>query len=284
MDSEDVMQERGDERLVRDRSIRLFTFLKELTELRGRTIRNYDQYEKLVWLQEIPRYQGCHCIAWKAMPDEEVSDVWVEVHQPRFKKVPELPSHLKDWVDPHELENSTLESPTLRERIVITKQPPQAEVGSDPHEGTEIVELTSEPGLPPLFERYIKEKWVSWAEEDRKLRKVQQVYSDLFAIYQKQQRLGEAFEVVLGFGCLGWRLPSGQEVRRHLITCQISITFDAERGIISLGPAADGPKSTLEQDMLEPQERPDSVEQSAIEEQVEEIGDAIWDGVRELRP
>lgn len=281
MTSEEVAaQKSGDERLVRDRSIRLFTFLKELTELRSSTIRTYDQYEKLLWLQEIPRYQGCHCITWKAIPDEEVSDVWIEVHQPRFKKVPEIPPRLKDWVDPHELEDSALVSPTLRERIVITKQHPQAEVESDLHAQTEIVELASEPALPPLFERYIKDKWVSWAEEDRKLRQVQQVYSDLFAIYQKQQRLGEAFEVVLGFGCLGWRLPSGQEVRRHLITCQISLTFDAERGIISVGPAADGPKSALEQDMLEPQERPDSVEQSAIEAQVEEVGDAVWDGVR----
>ena len=79
---------------------------------------------------------------------------------------------------------------------------------------------------------------------------------------------------------LGLKLPSGPEIRRHLITCQVSLTFDAERGTISLGPAADGPKPALEQDMLEPQERPDSVEQAAIEQQVEEIGDAIWDGVR----
>ena len=279
MAPEDVAQEREDEGLVRDRSIRLFTFLKELTELRSRTVRSYEQYEKVLWLREVPRNHGCHSIAWRAIPDEELSDVWVEVRQPRFNKVPELPASLKDWVDLYELENSAITSPPLRDRIVITK--PRLESEEEPNRSeTEIVELASQPELRPLFDRYVREKWVGWAEEDRKLREVQQVYSDLFAIYQKQHRLGEAFEVVLGFGCLGWKLPSGQEVRRHLITCQVSLTFDPERGIISLGPAVDGPKPVLEQDMLEPQERPDSVEQAAIEQQVEEIGDSIWDGVR----
>ena len=50
--------------------------------------------------------------------------------------------------------------------------------------------------------------------------------------------------------------------------------------MIRVGPAGDGAKPALEQDMLEPQERPDPAEQNAIEQQVEEIGDTIWDSVR----
>lgn len=276
MISEIVAQEHEDERLIRDRSIRLFTFLKELAELRSRTVRSYEQYETVLWLREVPKNHDCHCIAWRTTPSEESSDIWVEVRQPRFTKAPELPPLLKDWVDPHELENSAITSPSLRDRIIIPKPRLSNE---DESTSTEIVELASQPELRPIFDRYVKKKWVGWAEEDRKLRKAQQVYSDLFAIYQKQHHLGEAFEVVLGFGCLGWRLPSGQEVKRHLLTYQVSLTFDSERGIISLGPAENSPNPTLEQDMLEPQERPDSMEQAAIEQQIEGIGDSIWDGV-----
>jgi very-short-patch-repair endonuclease len=264
-----------DEGEVRDRAIRLFTFLKELTELRSKTVRSCDQYEKVLWFRVIPRNLGCHCIAWKAVPDEEASDVWVEIRQPKSLKPPQLPSRLKSWVDHQELENSDLTSPSLRDRIVIPRENP---TGDDVPE-TEVVELASEPELKHLFERYVEEKWTPWATEDRKLREVQEVYSDLFAIYQKQQRLGEAYEVVLGLGCLAWKLPSDLEVKRHLITCQVSLAFDAERGIISLGPAADGPAPVLEQDMLEPQERPDAAEQTAIEAQIKAIGDSIWDGV-----
>jgi very-short-patch-repair endonuclease len=279
MTPENELQESVNQSQVRDRAVRLFTFLKELTELRSRTVRSYDQYDHMLWFHEIPRNHGCHCIAWRATPKDELSDVWVEVCQPRFKKVPDLPARLKGWIDVLQLENSTLQSPSLRDRIIVEKA--AARRGDEtPPPKTEIVQLVNEPDLPPLFKRYVDEKWQPWAEEDRKLRQVQQVYSDLFAIYQKQQRLGEAYEVVLGLGCLSWKLPSAQEVRRHLITCQVNLTFDAERGIISLGPAADGPRPVFEQDMLEPQERPDSIEQAAIEQQVQEIGDAIWDGVR----
>ncbi len=271
-------QECASEEVIRDRAVRLFTFLKELVELRSRTVRSYHQYEHILWFHQIPRHHGCHCIAWRATPDDEASDAWVEVYQPRFKKVPEPPVQLKAWVDPDQLQNSLLQAPSLRDHIVVEKaSADNGDEGLTPE--TDILQLVDEPDVPPLFEQYVKQKWVPWAEEDKKLREVQQVYSDMFSIYQKQQRLGEAYEVILGLGCLSWKLPSAQEVRRHLVACQVSLNFDAKRGIISLGPAADGPKPTLEQDMLEPQERPDSVEQVAIEQLVQETGDGIWDGV-----
>ena len=49
---------------IRDRAIRLFTFLRELTELRTTTVRNCDQYEKVIWFDDIPQEVGCDCIAW----------------------------------------------------------------------------------------------------------------------------------------------------------------------------------------------------------------------------
>jgi very-short-patch-repair endonuclease len=141
-------------------------------------------------------------------------------------------------------------------------------------------ELAEFPQIRSTWERYVQQKWSPWAEEDRRFQAVQKVYTDLFSIYQKQQRLGEAYEVVLGLGYLTWRTAQGHEVKRHIITAQTSLTFDAARGIITLRPAGEGAKPSLEQDMLEPQERPDPVEQNAIEKQVIEVGDIIWDGVK----
>lgn len=270
--------ESPEQALIRDRSIRLFTFLKELTELRSKTTRSCDRYEKVLWFHEIPRNHGCHCIAWRAVTTDELSDVWVEVTQPKFKKPPDISERIKEWVDTQQIEDSQLESPKLRDRIIAQKSQAGTDEPNEVH--TEVIELADSPEIPPLFERYVREKWIPWAEEDRKLREVQEVYSDLFSIYQKQQRLGEVFEVVLGLGCLVWKLPSGQDVKRHIITTQVNLAFDSERGIITLGPAADGPRPTLEQDMLDPNERPDAVEQRALEGQVNEIGDAVWDGTK----
>ena len=110
------------EEQVRNRSIRLFTFLKELTELRSRTVRSYDQYEHVLWFHEIPRHRGCHCIAWQAVPDDEATDAWVEVSQPRFNNSPDLPPHRKAWIDSEQLQNSSLQTPSIRDHIVVEKQ------------------------------------------------------------------------------------------------------------------------------------------------------------------
>ena len=50
--------------LVRDRAVRLFTYLKELTELRTDVRRNCDDYDQVVWWAEIPREKECYCAAW----------------------------------------------------------------------------------------------------------------------------------------------------------------------------------------------------------------------------
>lgn len=265
------------EEQVRDRAIRLFTFLRELTELRTKTIRTLDHYEKVLWFNDVPRETGCYCIAWSQADDEEKADVWVEIKKPRLKAAPKVPDVLEPWLDPREVTNSSREFPELRERIVVSL-PGDANKEATGEARTVVRELTECPEVKPLWERYVEEQWWPWAEEDRRLQAVQTIYTDLFAIYQKQQRLGEAYEVVLGLGYLTWKTTNGHEVKRHIITAQTSLTFDAARGVITLGPAGEGAKPTLEQDMLEPQERPDAIEQNAIERQVAEIGDALWDG------
>jgi hypothetical protein len=268
----------SEEKIFRERSIRLFTYLRELTELNAKTTRTIDQYEKVLWFDDIPHEIGCHCIAW-GLFDEEKSDIWIEIKKPRLKPPPEVPELLKPWLDFKEVQDSSLEFPDLRQRITVSMV---GEIGQNG--GTEaqttFKDLADCPEVKSVWEQYIERKWWPWAEEDRMLQKVQKVYTDLFSIYQKQQRLGEAYEVILGLGCLGWKTPSGHEVKRHIITAQTSLTFDAPRGVITFSPAGEGAKPTLEQDMLDPQERPDPVEQNSINRQVEEIGDALWDGIQ----
>jgi hypothetical protein len=223
---------------IRNGAIRLFTFLRELTELRTTTVRSLEQYEKVLWFSEIPREQGCHCIAWGPIEDDERSEVLLEIRKPRLKAPPKLPDDLTLWLDPREVEDSSNDFPKLRERITETVPGEPSEDGAlEPR--TVFRNLTEYPEIKALWEKYVEEKWWPWAEEDRRVQAVQRVYTDLFSIYQKQQRLGEAYEVVLGLGYLTWQTPSGQEVKRHIITAHTSTTFDAARGVITVGPAGE---------------------------------------------
>ena len=246
-----------DDQQSRDRAIRLFTFLRELTELRTKTIRTVDQYDKVLWFNKIPREQGwCYSAAWGPVENEKQSDVWLEVKKPRLKAPPKVPSLLEPWLDLQGVQDSSLQSPKLREKIIVSVSAESSE-NSDTGSPTVFKNLTECPEIKPLWEQYFTKQWYPWAEEDRRLQIIQKVYTDLFSIYQKQQRLGEAYEVILGLGYLTWTSSGRHEVKRHVIAAQTNLTFDAVRGIITLGPAGEGAKPTLEQDMLEPQERPE---------------------------
>lgn len=274
----DTKTHRNDEQ-VRNQAIRLFTFLRELVALQSKTVRTIDQYEKVLWFNNVPRESGCHCIAWGQVEGDEESEVWIEIRKPRLKSPPVVPEVLKPWLDHRVVEDSSKEIPVLRDRIIVNAP---AEVGEDGsvEPRTVFSELAESPEIRSLWERYVEEKWKPWAGEDRRLQAVQRVYTELFSIYQKQQRLGESYEVVVGLGYLTWKTRNGHELKRHIITAQTSLAFNSKQGVITVRPAAEGAKPALEQDMLEPQDRPDIAEQNAIEGQVTEIGDTLWDGVQ----
>ena len=270
----EVSPEHGD--LIRDRALRLFAFLKELVQLGTKAVRLVDQYEKVLWFNDIPRELGCHCIAWQRAAGEEEAEDWVRIEKPPLKRPPRIPQDLEPWLDPREVNDSSRDDyPNLRERIVVDIP---GEEGGDgaPEPRAVFKELNQCPEVLSAWERYMEKEWEPWREQDRRLQRVQKVYTDLYSIYQRQQRLGEAYEVVVGLGFLTWKTPSQQEVKRHIIAAQTSLTFDQVKGVISVGPAGEGAKPTLEQDMLGPQDRPSN--EKEVQKKVDEIGDALWVG------
>ncbi|MCH8286262.1 M28 family peptidase, partial [candidate division KSB1 bacterium] len=134
---------------------------------------------------------------------------------------------------------------------------------------------------PHIFEawmHYVENNWKPWAEEDRELQAIQKVYNDLYAIYQKAEKLGEQYEVVVGLGHLLWRSPHRGDISHPLLTLKARVSFDPMRGIMSVSPALGGSEPQLEIDMLEPEDRPGVRDQQAIQEMVGELDGELWDG------
>src|SRR5690606_13300829 len=101
-------------------------------------------------------------------------------------------------------------------------------------------------------------EWKPWARDDQRLVEVEKIYKEVFSIHQKQQKLGEAYEVVLGLGFFLYKASASNVIRRHILTTNAVVNFDSQKGVISVGPPADGTKLQLEQEMIEPQKRPDA--------------------------
>jgi len=260
--------------LERDRAVRLFTFLKELSELRTKIIRTLDQYEEVIWFDEIPKSNECYCIAWIEDSSPQ-ADIWVEINKPQLVPPPKVPTLLEPWLSKTSLKNSSAELPPLASSIFI-EEDSEPDDNGDVYRRTVEYKLEDSPEVLQSWEAYMQNEWMPWADKDKILQTVQKIYTRLYAIYQTQQRLGEAYEILMAFGYLTWRRKAGLQIKRHLIASQIAISFNAVKGCIIVGPAAEGAKPELEQDMLEPDERPDINEINFIEEMIVQMGDAIW--------
>ncbi|MGH9326463.1 MAG: AAA domain-containing protein [Terriglobia bacterium] len=270
-----LSEDAGLEGLIRDRATRLFTYLKELTALRSDVKRNCDEYEQVIWWGEIPREKECYCAAWDLGRESAYED-WIRIERPHRKAPPNPPPTLAPWLNRRDLADSSLDAPPLRESIV--EELSMGSSGDQVERQTVIRRLEDYPAITRQWELYVENVWWPWALEDRRLETIQSVYNQLFAAYQMQDRLGEAYEVVVGAGLLTWKPPHGPNVRRHVVVSQATVEFDSKTAVISVAPAAAGARLALEQDMLEPQDRPLPEVQNQIQQQLSGIGDEIWSG------
>src|SRR5664280_4794 len=88
----------GNEEL-KTRAVNLFTFLREVVNLRTKVVRDLAAYETVIWLANVPREPECRCIAWEPRRDEEADSTWIEVRKPRLVGPPKLPEAVKPWVN-----------------------------------------------------------------------------------------------------------------------------------------------------------------------------------------
>jgi hypothetical protein len=228
-----------------------------------------EEYDSVIWLSEIPREAGCHCAAWEAETGREDNEAWVEIRKPRLAPPPEPPALLKQWIDDTQLADSSREFPELRDSIVI-----KGELDED--ESLTVAKLADHADIKALWKDYLAETWSPWAEQDRRAQQLQMVYTNLFSIYQKQHRLAELYEVVLSLGFLTWKKDAGREVKRHIVTAQANLEFDAKRGVLTVSVGTEGAKLRIEQDMLDPQDQPSAEQQNVFEQELADAGDDVW--------
>jgi very-short-patch-repair endonuclease len=132
------------------------------------------------------------------------------------------------------------------------------------------------PDVQQAWDSYVQEKCLPWKNEHNAWKKVQEVYSVLFAIHQEQLRLGEEYELVLGLGLLTWQTPTGQRVRRHLIVADAILAFEARLGRFTVRPHPEGANVRPELDMLDIQDQPARAEENA-KRSLAAANDDPWD-------
>lgn len=246
----------------KEKVVRMVDYLLKLANLRTRLVHDIGDYEKVLWISSIPRERGCFTQAWGNDEDRD-TDEWLEIQSQPEPKLPSVPDSCEEWVNKSVLRNKS-DTPKLRSEIVQEVPNPNWMEGCDfPETLSRTKHLKDHDEIQSLWESYIKDRWLPWKENHDVWEKVHRVYSDLFAIYQEQLRLGEEYELVLGLGLLTWKTPSGHRVRRHLIVADVSLDFEARLGKFTVGPNSEGPKLRPELDMLDIGDQPQGAEKAA---------------------
>ncbi|GLB61706.1 AAA domain-containing protein [Cytobacillus sp. NCCP-133] len=254
-----------------DKTIRLFTYLKELSLLKAPLVRDLQNYENYVFLNEIPDENGCI-----SPLISKVKDTWVEIKKPVKPVFPHPPKALKDWISSaYKPEDTT--APALLEKIPNPdSQDDTDQDETDAEAEQKYLYLEDHSDIQRKFDFYLAGKWNVWKEEFERYEKVQSIYTKLFSIYQKQKKLGDQYELIAAVGLLNWKDPNNQVIHRHIVTASCAFQFDANNGIIRVMPSSEGIKPELEQDMLELSNRLDNKALLPIAEKLEELQESFW--------
>lgn len=285
----------GSDGIERDQklAVAIFQYLHDLAELRSAVVRDVGNYEKVFWLRAVRDKAGCESRCFRqpvidAQPDAELDaeasadDPWLVVRKWDEPKVPEWPEELRDWISPGTGTDAD-STPRLLDRIPrATSHDSQPGVGSSASDPGDLAAddsrhfelLENHPEVVRLFDDHVRSAWNPWAQQHADWVAFQKdVYSPIFSIHRELQRLGEEFELVLGVGCLSWRVGNAT-VRRHLITAQVSLEF--ADGVFTLHPSADGAKLSLEVNMLDPTEHPAGDQLEAVNAAIVSAEDDPW--------
>ncbi len=244
------------------RAIRLVEYLTRLASLRTKIVRELTEDSQVLWVHKIPREKGCFAQAW-GTNEEYDQDIWLEVQSYREPELPSPPEICRRWINNNTIKD-TKDLPALLETITEQGGNPGWKEDSDqPQYINQTIYLENCHRVREEWNKYVEQKWFSWAEQHKKWEEVHEVYSTLFAIRQEQLRLGEEYELVLGLGLLTWQTPSNQRVRRHLVVANATLEFEARLGKFTVRPNPDGSNLRPELDMLDIEEQPARAEDAA---------------------
>jgi len=154
-----VYQEFPAQTIYRERALRLFKYLRGLSEIRSKTIRDLSNYEKVLWLGEIPKQAGCFCVAWNDETGNELPEVWIEVEQPKPRvPCPALSAPLRRWVEQESLQHSDREAPVLREQIQ-TEDRNDSTTPEDVDTPVTYDNLVDYPEIQTEWDDYLRFQW-----------------------------------------------------------------------------------------------------------------------------
>ncbi|MFC9397324.1 AAA domain-containing protein [Streptomyces sp. NPDC057027] len=256
----------------------IFRYLAEVGESRTKPVRHHDGARHLLWFGDLPGQ-------FATFLDESIPGdrpLWLSAERPLRPEPPFPPRPLSFWLDRSGLRDSERASaPELLSSAEVPASVVSAGGATESSSVTVTLDEFHRRDEVLAQHRSWSSQWSRWAEHDRAIKPAVLVYDRLYRIHEDVSDLGESYELVVGLGYLTWR--SGDEpVRRHLVTCRAVIALDAESGTITVGPDPEHGTPTLEESMLDADQKARAHTRELALQDLEGSGDTTDPEVHEL--
>jgi superfamily I DNA and/or RNA helicase/very-short-patch-repair endonuclease len=213
--------------MKKEKYLQIFNYLKEFSKLRSNPVRDINaqetQYPEKFWLNDIPDNELFENVIRSEFNTD--NDYWIRIKKPKEPVKPlfaNLSENLERWVVKYTLTNDDA-VPIIKESIEI--------------EG-EIHLIEDYPEVSEELNNYINHKWIDdFIEYNEKIEaydndyeeyeKLNNVYKQVFRIFNKTQQFGEEYELVVGTGLLNFREDVNYpKIFRHILTQRVDINFE----------------------------------------------------------
>lgn len=177
----------------------IFRFLAEAEESRTRAVRTLDGAAGAVWFEELPDDPGVSVMLDGTLATDDPA--WLTVARPDREDAPQPNALLEPWIDGTRIRDfKQPRAPHLRRRI--EPEFPDWSIGI-PLEKT-YHELDQHPKREKIEKLHAawEQEWAAWAQRRREIDPLVRLYDRLHKMHEDAANLGEAYELVLGFGRL----------------------------------------------------------------------------------
>ncbi|MDT5025910.1 MAG: hypothetical protein QOE61_2336, partial [Micromonosporaceae bacterium] len=236
----------------------LVEFLRDVALARRRRIVDVNEYETVLWVDDLPVEVS---VDVNAGPGEPL----FAIPRLRAESPPEPPAVLTNWLDKDALHDSSSLSPVLKAKgpaWVIVEQP-----NGGKGMAAKVLPLAEAPDVGRAFETYLP-AWQAWAARDRKAAPFRRWYAALVGAAHLVSQQEDQYELVLGTGLLAWRSPAGTEVRNHVLTSRLVAVVDGERDEVRVLIDADGATRTQDRELLDGEPGYDAGRVEGVHDQV----------------
>ncbi|MCF0151587.1 MAG: AAA family ATPase [Firmicutes bacterium] len=205
---------------TQEKAIALFSYLKELSALKQKTITDIEEHRRVLYLKDLLCDDENISVCYRdrtETDDDDDDPVLVSVRKPEFKPCPEPDSSFREWLMPGW--DDFRQKAEHRSEILVNKRTGRQE----------LFEVSAD--RVDSYRAWLKTRSV-WQGEQAVIASTRALFAFLYDIYTELKKESETLELVIADGFLMDR--EDPSIRHPLLTRRVALRFHALKNIITI--------------------------------------------------